>query len=72
MVTFNDLLTSQIPVVESVIVLVITVYLVFRFADKKRTPVWCYVLTIFGWFLAFSMIVFVPLDIYLTLKNGKA
>ena len=70
--TVSDLLTSQIPAVESIVVLIITIYLVIRFADKKRTPFWCYVLTIFGWSLGFSMIIFVPLDLYLTLKNGVA
>ena len=70
--TLSDLLTSQIPAVESIVVLILTVYLVIRFADKHRTPFWCYLLTIFGWALGFSMIIFVPLDIYLTLKNGVA
>lgn len=66
------LMTTIMPVVESVMVLIAAVYLVRRYADKARTPTWCMILAYVGWFLGFSMVVFVPLDIFTTIKNGHA
>jgi len=53
-----------IPALEGIVILLITMYLANRYADKERTPLYSKVLTIIGWWLAFSMICFIPLDIY--------
>lgn len=65
-------MTTLMPGVESALVLIAAIYLVRRYADKTRTPTWCMSLAYIGWFLGFSMVVFVPLDIFTTIKNGQA
>lgn len=52
------------------IVLLAAVLVVRRYADKERTPIACMILAYVGFFLAFSIAVFVPLDIYTTIQMG--
>ena len=49
---------------EASAVLAITCYLVYKYADMKRTNWFSLIITAISWFLAFSMIFFIPLDIY--------
>ena len=55
-----------LPSIETTLVFAITVYLVRKYADLNRTPYVVMLMTVIGWFMGFSMIVFIPLDIYLT------
>ena len=41
-------------------------YLLWGYADKKRTSILMKILTVAGWFLSFALVVFLPVDIYLT------
>ena len=43
-------------------------YLLRGYADRKRTSIFIRVLTFVGWFLSFSLVVFLPLDIYMAKK----
>ena len=61
-----------LPTIEVVIVFLAAVFLVRRYADKVRTPTWCMILAYLGWFLGFSIAVFVPLDIFTTINMGHA
>lgn len=60
------------PSVEMLLVLIISGLLIRRYVDRKRTSCWVTLLAYVGWFLGFSMIIFIPLDIYLTVQNGHA
>ena len=55
---------AWIPIAECVGVLAVTCLLVRKYADVKRTNTFSLVITALSWFLAFSMIFFIPLDIY--------
>ena len=55
-----------IPSVEAVLVLFVTCFLIRKYADLKRTNNFSVAMTSISWFLAFSIIFFIPLDIYLT------
>lgn len=58
-----------IPAVESIILLILCIWLLLGYRDKKRTPCSMQMATLFGWFLSFSLIVFIPLDVYLSHKQ---
>ena len=53
-----------IPLAEAVAVLLVTCFLVYKHADMKRTNNFSLAITTLSWFLSFSMIFFIPLDIY--------
>ena len=53
-----------VPIAETVIVLIVTCCLIYKYADIKRTNNISLAMTTLSWFLAFSMIFFIPLDIY--------
>ena len=53
------------PSVEAVIIFIIILFLVHKYADKARTPFIVVVFTIISWSMSFSMIMFIPLDIFL-------
>ena len=53
-----------IPIVECICVFGVTCLLVRKYADLKRTNTFSLAITTLSWFLAFSMIFFIPLDIY--------
>ena len=54
-----------IPSFEALIIFFIILYLVREYADRARTPTSVVIFTIISWFMSFSMVMFVPLDIYL-------
>jgi hypothetical protein len=57
--------------IEAILVFMATLCIVNKYADRQRTPFVVKAATVMGWFAGFSMIVFVPLDIYVTLtKSG--
>lgn len=58
------MVNAWIPLVEALSVLSLTCFLVYKYADTKRTNWFSLVITAISWFLAFSMIFFIPLDIY--------
>lgn len=66
------MVNAWIPLVEALSVLSLTCFLVYKYADTKRTNWFSLVITAVSWFLAFSMIFFIPLDIYSTSTNGEA
>ena len=53
------------PTVEAVIIFIVILFLVAEYADRARTPTLVVIFTIFSWFMSFSMIMFIPLDIWL-------
>lgn len=54
-----------ITLIEGIILLCFSVYLVWEYAAVKRTPLYVRLLTIASWFLGLTIIIFIPLDIYL-------
>ena len=48
-----------VPLVEAVLVLCLTCFMVYKYADMKRTNKVALVMTAISWFLAFSMIFFI-------------
>lgn len=58
-----------VPIFEMLVVIVVIVVLIHKYADKQRTPIVVLLLTGLGWFLGFSMIVFIPLDVLLTVNH---
>jgi len=54
-----------VPCLEAVLVLTATCLLLRKYADFKRTNKFSIAVTGLSWFLAFSMILFIPLDIYI-------
>ena len=59
-----------IPSIEAILIMIVTFLLLRFFADRKRTPIICQIMTFFGWLLGFSMVFLIPLDIYTTIVNG--
>jgi len=57
-----------IPIVELIALFIFCLYLLWGYADKKRSNHFIQIVTFIGWFLSFSLIVFIPLDIYLSHK----
>lgn len=53
-----------VPAIEAVLLLVVCYVLLRRFADLKRTDYFTLTLVVLGWFMAFSMIFAIPMDIY--------
>ena len=53
-----------IPIAECLAVLAVTLLLLRKYADLERTNWFSLTITGLSWFLAFSMICFIPLDIY--------
>ena len=58
-----------IPTLEAVVVLVGTCLLVRKYADFKRTNRFSLAITTLCWFLSFSMIFFIPLDVYIVSQS---
>ena len=53
------------PTVEAVTIFIVILFLVAEYADRARTPGAVILFTIISWFMSFSMIMFIPLDIWL-------
>ena len=53
-----------IPLAECAGVLAVTCLLLRKYADLERTNWFSLIITGLSWFLAFSIIFFIPLDIY--------
>lgn len=49
-----------ITLIEAILLLLFSMYLVKLYADPKRTPFYVKVLTVIGWFLGFAVILFLP------------
>ena len=58
-----------VPAIEAVILIGVCIFLVRKYADLKRTDGFTLSLVTVGWFLAFSMIFAIPVDIY-TVSNA--
>lgn len=54
-----------VPVLEAVLLLGLCIYLVRIYGDMKRTGWFTLILVVLGWYMAFSMIFAIPLDIYI-------
>ena len=59
------------PTVEAVVIFIVTLFLVAQYADRARTPFAVVLFTIISWVMSFSMIMFIPLDIWLV-SNSHA
>ena len=55
-----------IPFIQCIIILVVAAYLLWGYADRKRTPIFFCLVVLVAWFFSFSVIVFIPLDIFLS------
>ena len=55
-----------IPLIECIILFLMCLYLLRGYADKKRTSLCIKMLTVLGWFLSFSLVVFIPVDIFMS------
>ena len=58
------------PTVEAVVIFIVTLVLVAQYADRSRTPFPVVMFTIISWVMSFSMIMFIPLDIWLVSDCG--
>lgn len=67
MITDSPWLT---PSVEGILITIVTLLLLRHFADRKKSPFICQAMTFLGWWLGFSMVLLIPLDIFTTLRNG--
>ena len=65
------LINIIVPVCELLAVTVVIWMLINKYADKARTPLLVLILTGIGWFLGFSIIIFIPLDIQLTILKEQ-
>jgi hypothetical protein len=54
-----------LPVIEAALLLLLCVLLVRKYADMQRTDYFTIFLVIIGWFMAFSMIFAIPMDLYI-------
>ena len=57
-------INGWIPVTETITILAVTIALVYKYADLKRTDYTTLGITGVSWYLSFSIIFFIPLDIY--------
>ena len=55
-----------IPLIECIILFLMCLYLLRGYADKKRTSLCIKMLTLIMWFLSFSLVVFVPVDVFMS------
>ena len=53
------------PSLEAVVIFIIALFLVGQYADRARTPFIVVLFTVISWVMSFSMIMFIPLDIWL-------
>ena len=56
----------MITFVQLIAILLVSLYLFWGYADRKRTPLCFGLVIILAWFFSFSVIVFIPLDIFLS------
>lgn len=61
-----------LPSLETVVIICIILGLLWVFVDRKRTPWWAITLTTIGWYFGFSIICFIPLDIYTSLRYQQS
>lgn len=60
-----------IPVAELMLVAICVAIMLWRFANKKRTPLFVYLVVGLAWFTGFSCIVAIPLDIFVQWFHGS-
>ncbi len=70
-INLNKMHAVWITLIEGIILLAFTVYLVWEYAAIKRTPLYVRILTIISWFLGLTIIIFIPLDIYSVCKQSS-
>ena len=52
-------------IIEALLLVAYTVYLVWHYAQLEKTPIYVYILTGVGWFIGLAIILLIPLDIFL-------
>ena len=57
-----------VPTLQSLFVFATTLYMICGYVDKKRTGWFTTIIVFLSWYISFSVIVFIPLDIYLSSK----
>jgi len=60
-----------ISILEGIVIFIICAYVLHGFTDHKRSSLTTQVIILISWFLSFSIIVFIPLDLYLTHYDVK-
>ena len=58
-----------IGLVESIVLLLFCLYMVWSYAAKDRTPTYIIILTVFSWFVGFMVMFIIPIDMYATGEN---
>ena len=58
-----------IPIAEGIVILTAVIYLLCKYADRKRTPAFVYFVVGLGWFMGFSMLFIIPIDIYYSITT---
>ena len=53
-----------IPLCEAIAILIVTCAMIYKYADMTRTDAFSWLLTLLSWYLSFSIIFFIPFDIY--------
>ena len=64
--TNTDQAVIVLPLIECTVILAVCGYLLRGYIDRERTPMPLIVATYIGWILSFSLMVFTPLDVYLS------
>jgi len=57
-------------IIGSILLLLFSAYSAWKYALRKRTPIYVYVLTTFSWFLSFMIIYLIPMDIYTVIRRA--
>ena len=56
-----------IPMFQCIMVLIVSLYMLWGYVDRKNTPCGISLIVLLCWFVSLSLLVFIPLDIYLSL-----
>ena len=60
-----------LPAFQTLLLVIISLYLLRGYADRQTTSYFIQFTVLIGWFLSFSVIVFIPLDIYVNEKEKE-
>lgn len=57
-----------LAIIQCAFIVIVVLYMLWGYTDRKHTPILIQFIVAVAWFLSFSVIVFIPLDIYLNEK----
>ena len=61
----------SIPMFQCILLFLITLYMLWGYVDRKNTPWVISIIVLVCWFVSLSLLVFIPLDIYLNLDETE-